>query len=567
MRPLGRQELSRALQAATKSLSTQKKLAGPRVFEHLVARIASLAGTLGITALTRSRQELYWTALNLQVAHHRGKDISSRGSIDPMVSKWKKQFGDGKRIPIPETSFEVVVTVEGDRDITVSLAVVSPSGPVPLAEPASVREPPDPLAAEPDTTAIAKAIARHVREKLRDADVGELLGFERMVGQLAAPAVVNIFRGHLATFETGARGRRVRRVAAVVLFSLLGTTAAYGAYELLKRLVLPNLFAPQPSSSRQGTLAPTDRPSRPPDLVWPLEEGRAFPRVLVWNQGGTTREFIYEDGGTIAFRRRWPDSNIEFTWQFYRGDTLVGEVKTWEPRVRYTFPLVADREEWHPIVIWRDAANYALTLERKDGGVVATGHEGTRPLGPPARRIESVDGHTVAEVLPGGDLAIRASIPTSVGRREDRAPIFTGGRASTDRRRVELVFRPGPADPATQLIEVTFGDGAGFTVNAAMRFGAAEWWSSPQTDGEDVLVHLERDSSARDTWDSYVVRAQHRYRRAGTFRVIGRLIEPTPNGETPHRIVRDYSATLVVEDDPAPSTPLPSTGAPKTPSR
>ncbi len=569
MRALGRQELSKALQAATKILSTQKMSAGPRVFEHLVARIATLSGTHGITALTRTPEQLYWTALNLQISQQRGKAISSRSSIDPMVSKWKRQFGAGRKVPVPGTSSEVVVTVTSaaEKAVTVALTVVVGGSPIPLADPRSEPEPPDPMAVSPDATTITSSIVRQVGEKLRTADIGELLGFERMVGQLGAPAILNIFRGHLASFETGAQGRRKRPVVANLVLCLLALAAAWACYLVVKRFVIPNPYVPKPTPSRQGTLAPEDVPLRPPDLVAPEEPGRAFPRLEMWVLRGTTREFIYADGGMIAFRRRFPDSDIEFTWRFSRAGVLVDEVKTWEPRVRYTFPTKAGSETWTPTVSWKDVIRHEGSFVYTGSAVIARDPGTGKPLSPLTQRLESSDGRVVAETVPGGPLNVRFGTTQPAGRRASRPPVITAFGFPGESLLTEVVLHLGPADPATQSIYVLFGDGAGFTTNPAMRFGAPEWWYSTQVDGERVLVHLERDLTASDPWDSYVVRARHRYHLPGTYSVSVQLLEATQGGKEPERELRSHTSTIDVVDLPAVRAPSPSASSAKTVSK
>ena len=262
MPTLTRQEVATVLTAAVERLSGMKLGAGPRLLEHLAGRVAAVARMHGSLSVTRSKDELYWPALNLQMGDHPGKDITDRKSIDPMVSKWKGMYGSGRLIPVPGSPYDVTLTVRVERDVTVAMAVAVRGLPVDVTDARPGTEPPDPKSTRPDVGRLAGSIGTQVAEKLRAADPGDLLGIERMVGRLAPSAVLGMFRGHLATFETGARGRRGRRIAAIIGFSLLGATAAYGAYELVQRFVLPNFFAPQPSSSRQGTLAPSDRPAR-----------------------------------------------------------------------------------------------------------------------------------------------------------------------------------------------------------------------------------------------------------------------------------------------------------------
>jgi len=276
MPSLTRQELATVLTAAVERLPGMKLGAGPRLLEHLAGRIAAVARTSGSLSVTRSRDELYWTALNLQMGGHAGKDLNDRKSIDPMVSKWKGMYGGGRPIPVPGSRYDVTLTVRVERDVTVSMAVSDGGLPVAVSDPQPGAEPPDPKATMPDAGRLAGSIGKQVAEKLRAADPGDLLGIDRMVGRLAPPAVLGMFRGHLATFEGGGRGKWTKRAGLFLLAaSLAGGGVALGIWggKLLRR---------------QGSFSAISR------VVWDGEKPCLY---LDWRRSKLTGHFVvYRNG-------------------------------------------------------------------------------------------------------------------------------------------------------------------------------------------------------------------------------------------------------------------------------
>lgn len=232
MPTLERQELSDVFRAAATKWSTLKVPAAPRLFLYLIDRVAEVTASAGLTSLIRTRDELYWTVRSLQIGQPGGRHITARPSIDPLVSKWRKQFGAGLVVPVHVrgVTYAVTTRVEVTRaDLTFSMSASVGTEPVRLGNPGQGREPEDDRARAPESATLRRSIAAKVDAKLKPVPVHELVDFEWLAGQVDAESIHDMFAYLLRTVRRWRLGGLRTIAAGSAALLLLSVTFAVGA--------------------------------------------------------------------------------------------------------------------------------------------------------------------------------------------------------------------------------------------------------------------------------------------------------------------------------------------------